>query len=272
MRRGDQQIAGDRGRDDARDDRQVGVGVGVAREATGVVAGAERDRARARSSRRSTATTAPRSRRTRRRGRARPSRSSPAADAVAPVTTIDSPSAMMMKTWQRSAKCAALDVVVGRDGAAATRQPVAGRGRGELERERGDPQDEPLVAVERRAGQPQHAGRGAPDDEPLEHVAQPVAAVQQRRRGGVAADLERDVARREQQRPLTERLGQRGGHEQAAEHHRRQHRRGPAGRPGRTSWPSRSCRSTPTRRRAAGRRRARRRRRRGRRGSGATAA
>ena len=29
---------------------------------------------------------------------------SPASDAVAPVTTIDSPSAMMMKTWQRSAK------------------------------------------------------------------------------------------------------------------------------------------------------------------------
>ena len=29
----------------------------------------------------------------------------PAAEAVAPVTTIDSPSAMMMKTWQRSAKC-----------------------------------------------------------------------------------------------------------------------------------------------------------------------
>lgn len=29
---------------------------------------------------------------------------SPAAEAVAPVTTIDSPSAMMMNTWQRSAK------------------------------------------------------------------------------------------------------------------------------------------------------------------------
>jgi hypothetical protein len=29
---------------------------------------------------------------------------SPAADAVAPVTTIDSPSAMMMNSWQRSAK------------------------------------------------------------------------------------------------------------------------------------------------------------------------
>ena len=38
VRRGDQQIAGDRGRDDARDDRQMRVGVGVAREATGVVA------------------------------------------------------------------------------------------------------------------------------------------------------------------------------------------------------------------------------------------
>ena len=28
------------------------------------------------------------------------------ADAVAPVTTIDSPSAMMMNSWNRSAKCA----------------------------------------------------------------------------------------------------------------------------------------------------------------------
>ena len=32
--------------------------------------------------------------------------SAPAADAVAPVTTIDSPSAMMMNSWKRSAKCA----------------------------------------------------------------------------------------------------------------------------------------------------------------------
>jgi hypothetical protein len=41
--RGDEQIGGDRGRDDARDDWQVEVGVGVAREATGVVAAADRD-------------------------------------------------------------------------------------------------------------------------------------------------------------------------------------------------------------------------------------
>jgi len=93
------------------------------------------------------------------------------------VTTIDSPSAMMMNSWQRSAKWAPLDVVVGRGRAGPTRQPVAGRGRGELERERGDPQYEPLVAVERCAGQPQHAGRGTPDDQPLEHVAEPMAAL-----------------------------------------------------------------------------------------------
>ena len=62
----DQQVAGDRGRDDARDDRQVSVGVGVAREATGVVERRGACRARARSIDRSTATTARRSRRTRR--------------------------------------------------------------------------------------------------------------------------------------------------------------------------------------------------------------
>ena len=33
-------------------------------------------------------------------------RSNAGADAVAPVTTIDSPSAMMMNSWNRSAKCA----------------------------------------------------------------------------------------------------------------------------------------------------------------------
>ena len=32
-------------------------------------------------------------------------RSTPAADAVAPVTTIDSPSAMITNSWKRSAKC-----------------------------------------------------------------------------------------------------------------------------------------------------------------------
>jgi hypothetical protein len=65
---------------------------------------------------------------------------------------------------------------------------------------------------------------GAPHDEPLEHVAQAMSAIEEPSRCGVPTDLEDDVACREQQRPLTERFGQRGGHEQAAEHHRRQHR------------------------------------------------
>ena len=34
-------------------------------------------------------------------------KSSTSDEAVAPVTTIDSPSAMMMNSWNRSAKCAA---------------------------------------------------------------------------------------------------------------------------------------------------------------------
>ena len=134
----------------------------------------------------------------------------------------------------------ALDVVVGRGGAATARQPVARRGRGELDCEGRYPQHESLVAGERRAGEPEHTGRSTPDDQPLEHVAQPVAAVQEPRRRGVATDLQRDVARREHQPLLAERLGQRGGHEQAREHHRGEHpadrgrgRIEPVGHPGR---------------------------------------
>ena len=212
----------DRGRDDARDDRQVEVGVGVAREATGVVAGAHRDarvlgrRAEVQPPQRrgldERDDEAEHDRRRQPRGGRGRSRDH---DRFAEGDDDEQLAAL--------GEVPALDVVVGRGRAAATRQPVARRGRGELERERRDPQHEPLVAVERRAGQPQHAGRGAPDDQPLEHVAQPVAAVQQQRRGGVATDLQRDVARREQQPLLAERLRQRGGHEQAAEHHRGEH-------------------------------------------------
>ena len=229
------------------DDRQVEVGVGVAREATGVVAGAHRDACLLGGR----AEVQPPQRRglderddeaehdRRRQSRGGGGRSGDH-DRFAEGDDDEQLAAL--------GEVASLDVVVGRGRAATTRQPVAGRGRGELEREGRDPQHEPLVAVERRAGQPQHAGRGAPDDQPLEHVAEPVAALQQQRRGGVATDLQRDVAPREQQAVLTERLGQRGGHEQAAEHHGGEHRRGRPGRPGRTSWPSTSCRSTPTRR------------------------
>jgi hypothetical protein len=190
----------------------VGVGVGVARDATGVVTAADRD---ARILGRRTEVQPPqrgdleeRDNKTEddRRGESRRRRGRSRHDDRFAQRDEDEDLAAL-------GEVRALDVVVRRRGAATTRQPVAGHGRGELERERGDPQDEPLVAVEHCAGQPQHAGRGAPDDESLEDGAQPVAALEERCRCGVAADLERDVAAGEQQRVLVERLGQRGGHE-----------------------------------------------------------
>ena len=135
---------------------------------------------------------------------------------------------------------AALDVVVGGHGAAAARQPVAGHRGAEVEHDGRDPQQQPPIAGQRRARQPQHAGRRAPADEALEDVAQRLVAAQQARGRGVAPDLQRDVADREQHAVRAERARQRGGHEQAREHHagehrahRRRRRVEPVGHPGR---------------------------------------
>jgi hypothetical protein len=51
------------------------------------------------------------------------------------------------------------------------------------------------------------------------HVAKPVLAGEQRGGSGVTPHLQRNVARREQQAVLAQRLGQGRGHEQAGEHH-----------------------------------------------------
>ena len=255
MRLGDQQVDADRGRDDPRDDRQVPVGVGVTREATGVVAGAHRDarvlggraevhppQRRGLDERDHEAQQHRRRQAGRRSGRARHH------DRLAERDDDEQLAAL--------GEVAALDVVVGRRRPAAARQPVARGRRGELERERRDPQQQPLIGVDaarrpararptRRSTRPAARTRRAADGRagaaaPRRRCARPAARCTRPRTPARARPSASGSA------AAISRLASITAGEHAADLGRA---------PGRTSWPSTSCRSTPTRPRAAGSRR-----------------
>ncbi len=131
---GDQQVGADRGRDDPGDDRQVEVGVGVAGEATGVVTGAQRDarllagRAEVQPPQRRGLDEGDAEAEHDRRSESRGGGGGPGYhDRLAEGDDDEQLAAL--------GEVASVDVVVGRGCAATARQPVAGRGRGELERE-----------------------------------------------------------------------------------------------------------------------------------------
>ena len=142
---------------------------------------------------------------------------------VAPVITIDSPSAMMMKSWKRSAKC---DVSTSQSRSPEMRRrpghPVERRdGAAVVDRERDRARARSRVdPVGETAGEPEDAGRREPDQDDRAHArarscpATPATNVRNRCRPTWIATYDAG----EEHRAVAERLGDRDRHQQAREH------------------------------------------------------
>lgn len=128
----------------------------------------------------------------------------------------------MTKSWQRSARCSP-DRPLRR-----LRATQPGNGEGEpngrqVEDDGQRPERETGVSLDQRAGEPDGADPDEPDEHALEVCAQVVAAPDDRKHPDGSADLDSDVGVRELQAAVAERLRDRGGHEQAPEHHADEH-------------------------------------------------
>ena len=145
---------------------------------------------------------------------------SSSSDVVAPVMMIVSPSAMIMKSWKRSAKCAVSTCHVVWSSAGPPRDPVEDERRRVVDRQREHPQRRTYRIVREAARDPEDARRDEPDEDPSRPLALDRAAVgRDERQERVAPDLEDDIRRREQEAALAERIRDRNRHHEAGEHH-----------------------------------------------------
>ena len=137
------------------------------------------------------------------------------------MTTIDSPRAMITKSWKRSEKCSLATSQAGGGDPLHPGDAVDEQRRAVVDRQGRKPEQRAgRIAVDEPAGDPEDPREAEPDED----VAGPAALVRPLRPGGereegMAADLDRHVGAGEQQRPLPPRGGDRDRHQQAAEHH-----------------------------------------------------
>ena len=168
---------------------------------------------------------------------------------VAPVTRIDSPSAMMMNRPQRSAICApstSQSAVVERP-RPGVQKPSDRRHIFDGERQR--PEREPQLSVRKRAGDPEQRRQQQPGGDALEiaviaaHRCGRSAHSMNRLTGRPASAHKRRQSRRRATRTHPGSKSTARGRPASA----RTARCGPAWSAGRASWWPRRCRSTPTR-------------------------
>ncbi len=139
-------------------------------------------------------------------------------EAVAPVATMLSPSAMMMNSWKRSAKCPPSMLPLLQVERAAPRQPVARRRAEVVERQRERPDERARLPVEQRPDDPRDRRHRRPRRHADERLAAAVAAAHRQQAERVARQLERHVGAREQQRAVAEGVRDRDRHPEAREH------------------------------------------------------
>ena len=121
---------------------------------------------------------------------------------VAPVTTMDSPSAMMMKPAQRSAMWPPSTTQSATDEAPYFGNPEPHRRRDIFDPQRHRPQRQPRLALGKAAGDPEHGRHRQPDQDADRVQARQRPAVRRRdQQKDGAADLHRGIGEREPQAP-----------------------------------------------------------------------